>query len=84
MSEWWAVSNRNARADCVGIYTAVGKGFLIKVATILGNFTGVDSPYESPKNPKIHIDTANMTTEGAADTIHREAYPLTAAFSACP
>ncbi len=21
MSEWWAASNRNARAECVGIYT---------------------------------------------------------------
>ena len=23
MSEWWAASNRNARAECVGIYTLV-------------------------------------------------------------
>ncbi len=24
MSEWWAASNRNARADCVGIYNGGG------------------------------------------------------------
>jgi hypothetical protein len=24
ISEWWATSNRNARADCVGIYTQAG------------------------------------------------------------
>jgi hypothetical protein len=26
MSEWWAASNRNARAECVGIYTMAAAG----------------------------------------------------------
>ena len=35
----------------------------------LKNFTGIDSPYEAPEDPEIHIDTANMTAEEAADMI---------------
>ena len=27
-------------------------------AGMLPNFTGIDSPYESPKNPEIHINTS--------------------------
>lgn len=33
------------------------------------NFTGIDSPYEAPQNPDIHIDTAVTTTEEAAGMI---------------
>ena len=35
----------------------------------LSNFTGIDSPYEPPENPEIHIDTRIMTAEQAADLI---------------
>jgi bifunctional enzyme CysN/CysC len=35
----------------------------------LANFTGIDSPYEAPLNPEIHIDTTKMTPEQAADLI---------------
>jgi bifunctional enzyme CysN/CysC len=35
----------------------------------LKNFTGIDSPYEAPENPEIHIDTTQMTAEQAADAI---------------
>jgi bifunctional enzyme CysN/CysC len=35
----------------------------------LANFTGVDSPYEAPLAPEIHIDTAAMTPAQAADLI---------------
>jgi bifunctional enzyme CysN/CysC len=35
----------------------------------LKNFTGIDSPYEGPLNPEIHIDTTKMTPEKAADII---------------
>jgi len=35
----------------------------------LRNFTGIDSPYEAPLDPEIHIDTAAMTPEQAADFI---------------
>ncbi|MCB4859790.1 sulfate adenylyltransferase subunit CysN [Sphingobium sp. PNB] len=35
----------------------------------LKNFTGIDSPYEAPHDPEIHIDTTNMSAEQAADAI---------------
>jgi len=35
----------------------------------LKNFTGIDSPYEQPEHPEIHIDTTIMTAEQAADKI---------------
>jgi bifunctional enzyme CysN/CysC len=41
----------------------------------LKNFTGIDSPYEQPENPELHIDTTKDTPEEAADRIvaHLEA-----------
>ena len=33
------------------------------------NFTGIDSQYEIPKNPDIHIKTVNLTIEEAAEKI---------------
>ena len=33
------------------------------------NFTGLDSPYEAPENPEIHIKTKNLSPEKAADII---------------
>jgi bifunctional enzyme CysN/CysC len=35
----------------------------------LKNFTGIDSPYEAPRNPEIRIDTQAITAEQAADLI---------------
>ena len=35
----------------------------------LQSFTGIDSPYEPPQAPDIHIDTTKMTAEEAADLI---------------
>ena len=35
----------------------------------LKNFTGIDSPYEAPESPEIHIDTTEMSAEEAADAI---------------
>jgi bifunctional enzyme CysN/CysC len=35
----------------------------------LKNFTGIDSPYEPPEKPEVHIDTARMTPEQAAELI---------------
>ena len=32
----------------------------------LANFTGIDSPYEPPVEPEMHIDTRRMTPEQAA------------------
>jgi len=33
------------------------------------HFTGIDSPYEAPENPELHIDTTTMTPEAAAEAI---------------
>ena len=35
----------------------------------LKNFTGIDSPYEPPTAPEIHIDTTKLSSEQAADLI---------------
>jgi bifunctional enzyme CysN/CysC len=35
----------------------------------LKNFTGIDSPYEQPENPEIHIDTTALSAEAAAELI---------------
>jgi bifunctional enzyme CysN/CysC len=35
------------------------------------NFTGIDSPYEPPEDPEIHIDTTQKTPEEAADVVIR-------------
>ncbi len=35
----------------------------------LKNFTGIDSPYEAPQHPDIHIDTTQVSAEEAADRI---------------
>ena len=48
--------------DVKGLYAKARSGEL-------SNFTGIDSPYEPPENPEIHIDTRVMTAEQAADLI---------------
>ena len=46
------------------------KGLYAKArAGELKNFTGNDSPYETPENPEIIIDTTQMDIEAAADKI---------------
>ncbi len=51
-----------ARRDVKGLYQKARMG-LIK------NFTGVDDPYEPPRNPEIHIRTVEMTPEESARKI---------------
>jgi bifunctional enzyme CysN/CysC len=48
--------------DPKGLYAKARRGEL-------ANFTGIDSPYEPPEAPEIHIDTATMSAEAAADAI---------------
>jgi bifunctional enzyme CysN/CysC len=48
--------------DVKGLYKKARSG-------TLKNFTGIDSPYEAPEMPEIHIDTQRMTPEAAADII---------------
>jgi bifunctional enzyme CysN/CysC len=50
------------RRDVKGLYKKARSGQL-------AHFTGVDSPYEPPQAPDIHIDTTKMTAEAAADLI---------------
>ena len=46
------------------------KGLYAKArAGQLPHFTGVDSPYQPPEHPDIHIDTSRMTADQAADMI---------------
>jgi bifunctional enzyme CysN/CysC len=48
--------------DAKGLYKKARRGEL-------KNFTGIDSPYEVPERPDVHIDSARMTAEEAADRI---------------
>jgi bifunctional enzyme CysN/CysC len=48
--------------DVKGLYKKARSGEL-------KNFTGIDSPYEAPKNPEVRIDTTGMTPEEAATLI---------------
>ncbi|PAL25599.1 sulfate adenylyltransferase subunit CysN, partial [Sphingopyxis sp. GW247-27LB] len=50
------------RRDVKGLYKKARAGQL-------KNFTGIDSPYETPQKPEIHIHTTNMTPQQAADLI---------------
>ena len=48
--------------DVKGLYKKAREG-------TLKNFTGIDSPYEAPEDPEIHIDTTTLPADEAADTI---------------
>jgi bifunctional enzyme CysN/CysC len=48
--------------DPKGLYKKARRGEL-------KNFTGIDSPYESPLNPEIRIDTTKMSPEAAVEVI---------------
>jgi bifunctional enzyme CysN/CysC len=48
--------------DPKGLYRKARRGEL-------KNFTGIDSPYENPETPEIHIDTTAVSSEAAADSI---------------
>ena len=48
--------------DVKGLYAKARSG-------TLANFTGIDSPYEPPLSPEIHVDTTRETPEAAAERI---------------
>jgi bifunctional enzyme CysN/CysC len=52
------------RRDVKGLYAKARKG-------ALKNFTGIDSPYERPQAPEIHLQTAQMPPESSIDAILR-------------
>ncbi len=52
------------RRDVKGLYAKARRGEL-------KNFTGIDSPYEAPEQPEMHIDTTIVSPEEAAQAIVR-------------
>ncbi|MFK7917845.1 MAG: sulfate adenylyltransferase subunit CysN [Ilumatobacter sp.] len=48
--------------DPKGLYAKARSGELT-------NFTGIDSPYESPESPEVHVDTTAVSAEEAADEV---------------
>ena len=48
--------------DVKGLYKKARRGEL-------KNFTGIDSPYEAPEDPEIHLETAQLTSEAAASRV---------------
>jgi bifunctional enzyme CysN/CysC len=51
--------------DPKGLYAKARRGEL-------SNFTGIDSPYEPPADPEVHVDTSTTSAEQAADEIIAE------------
>jgi len=51
--------------DVKGLYAKARRGEL-------PNFTGIDSPYEAPVEPEIHLDTATLSSEQAAERVLEE------------
>jgi bifunctional enzyme CysN/CysC len=48
--------------DAKGLYAKARAGEI-------ANFTGIDSPYEPPEAPDLHIDASKLTAEQAADLV---------------
>jgi bifunctional enzyme CysN/CysC len=61
------LSTAEAR-DVKGLYRKARAGQL-------KNFTGIDSPYEAPEAPELHIDTTKISPEEAADAIVAKLIP---------
>ena len=51
-----------AKRDPKGLYAQALRGEL-------KNFTGVDSPYEAPENPEIHLKTLGKSPETMVETL---------------
>jgi bifunctional enzyme CysN/CysC len=52
------------RRDVKGLYAKVRAG-------ALKNFTGIDSPYEPPRAPEVHLETARLSAEVCVDVLMR-------------
>ena len=50
------------RRDEKGLYAKAHRGELM-------NFTGVDSPYERPESPEVHLETMKETPEECVDRL---------------
>lgn len=56
--------------DPKGLYRKARRGEL-------RNFTGIDSPYEAPQTPEIHLDTTSMSPDQAAELVVAAIQPKT-------
>jgi bifunctional enzyme CysN/CysC len=52
------------RRDPKGLYAKARRGELT-------NFTGIDSPYESPVSPEVHLQTTLHTPDECVDSVYR-------------
>lgn len=52
------------RRDVKGLYRRA-------LAGQIQNFTGVSDPYEAPRNPEVHTDSASQTEEQSVDAVWR-------------
>jgi bifunctional enzyme CysN/CysC len=50
------------KRDVKGLYAKARRGEL-------KNFTGIDSPYEAPESPELHVNTVSLSAEEAADRV---------------
>jgi len=57
------------KRDVKGLYKKARSGEI-------KNFTGIDSPYEKPKNPSLDLKTENQTVEESVNEILEHIYPL--------
>ena len=57
-------SLKEAKRDTKGLYSRAEKG-------LIPNFTGINSPYEEPKNPDIILDTTKRSPEESADILFK-------------
>jgi len=48
--------------DVKGLYAKARRGEL-------PHFTGIDSPYEPPENPELHLDTTSLSGDAAAELV---------------
>ena len=53
-----------ARRDPKGLYARAGRGEI-------RNFTGIDSPYERPERPDVHLDTEKLSPEECVEIVMR-------------
>ncbi len=56
------------RRDPKGLYAKARRGDLV-------NFTGIDSGYEAPRSPEIHLDTVAAGPDECVDQIFSNLYP---------
>ncbi len=48
--------------DLKGLYAKARRGEIL-------NFTGIDSPYEAPEDPEVHLDTTAEPAEASAQRV---------------